>query len=62
MALWTRAPVRANCIEEITFTDGIHSAELVLANLIARGEPEDVYVLTLGGENTLTLNGEAIDF
>ena len=36
-------------------------AGLALAELIARGEPEDVYVLTLGAENTLTLNGEAID-
>ena len=49
-------------IEKITFTDGAHSAELVLADLIAKGQPEDVYVLTLGAENTLTLNGEAIDF
>ena len=49
-------------IEKITFTDGTHSAELVLAELIAKGEPEDVYVLTLGAENTLTLNGEVIDF
>ena len=49
-------------IEKITFTDGTHSAELVLAELIAKGQPEDVYVLTLGTENTLTLNGEAIDF
>ena len=49
-------------IEKITFTDGTHSAELVLADLIAKGQPEDVYVLTLGTENTLTLNGEAIDF
>ena len=49
-------------IEKITFTDGAHSAELVLAELIAKGQPEDVYVLTLGAENTLTLNGEAIDF
>ena len=49
-------------IEKITFTDGTHSAELVLADLIAKGQPEDVYVLTLGAENTLTLNGEAIDF
>ena len=49
-------------IEKITFTDGTHSAELVLAELIAKGQPEDVYVLTLGAENTLTLNGEAIDF
>ena len=49
-------------IEEITFTDGTHSAELVLAELIAKGQPEDVYVLTLGAANTLTLNGEAIDF
>ena len=49
-------------IERITFTDGTHSAELVLAELIAKGHPEDVYVLTLGAENTLTLNGEAIDF
>ena len=49
-------------IERITFTDGTHSAELVLSELIAKGQPEDVYVLTLGTENTLTLNGEAIDF
>ena len=49
-------------IEKITFADGTHSAELVLAELIAKGQPEDVYVLTLGAENTLTLNGEAIDF
>ena len=49
-------------IEKITFTDGAHSAELVLAELIAKGQPEDVYVLTLGAENTLTLNGEAMDF
>ena len=49
-------------IEKITFTDGAHSAELVLAELIAKGQPEDVYVLTLGAANTLTLNGEAIDF
>ena len=49
-------------IEKVTFTDGAHSAELVLAELIAKGQPEDVYVLTLGAENTLTLNGEAIDF
>lgn len=49
-------------IEKITFTDGTHSAELVLANLIAKGEAEAVYVLTLGAANTLTLNGEPIDF
>lgn len=49
-------------VEKIAFTDGTHSAELVLADLIAKGEPEDVYVLTLGAENTLTLNGETIDF
>ena len=49
-------------IEKITFTDGTHSAELVLAELIAKSQPEDVYVLTLGAENTLTLNGDAIDF
>lgn len=49
-------------IEKITFTDGTHSADLVLAELIAKGQPEDVYVLTLGAANTLTLNGEAIDF
>ena len=49
-------------IEKITFTDGTHSAELVLSELIAKGQPEDVYVLTLGAENTLTLNGEAMDF
>ena len=49
-------------IEKITFTDGAHSAELVLSDLIAKGQPGDVYVLTLGAENTLTLNGENIDF
>ena len=49
-------------IEKIAFTDGTHSAELVLSDLIAKGQPEDVYVLTLSAENTLTLNGEAIDF
>lgn len=49
-------------IEKITFTDGTHTATIVLANLIAKGQPEDVYVLTLGAANTLTLNGEAIDF
>ena len=49
-------------IEKITFTDGTHTATIVLADLIARGQPEDVYVLTLDAENTLTLNGEAIDF
>ena len=49
-------------VEKIAFTDGTHSAELVLAELIAKGQPEDVYVLTLGAENTLTLNGETIDF
>ena len=49
-------------IEKIAFTDGTHSAELVLSELIAQGQPEDVYVLTLGAENTLTLNGEVIDF
>lgn len=49
-------------IEKITFTDGTHSAELVLSELIAKGQPEEVYVLTLGAENTLTLNGGAIDF
>ena len=49
-------------IEKITFADGTNSAELVLAELIAMGQPEDVYVLTLGAENALTLNGEAIDF
>ena len=49
-------------IEKITITDGTHSAELELAELIAKGQPEDVYVLTLGTENTLTLNDEAIDF
>ena len=49
-------------IEKITFTDGTHSAELVLTELIAKGQSEDVYVLTLGAENTLTLNGKAIDF
>ena len=49
-------------IEKITFTDGAHTATIVLADLIAKGQPEDVYVLTLGAANTLTLNGEAIDF
>ena len=49
-------------VEKIAFTDGTHSAELVLAELIAKGQPEDVYVLTLGVANTLTLNGETIDF
>ena len=49
-------------IEKITFTDGTHTASIVLADLIAKGEAEAVYVLTLGAENTLTLNGEAIDF
>lgn len=49
-------------IEKITFTDGTHTATIVLADLIAKGEAEAVYVLTLGAENTLTLNGEAIDF
>ena len=49
-------------IEKITFTDGTHSAELVLSELTAKGQPEDVYVLTLGAENTLTRDGEAIDF
>lgn len=49
-------------IEKITFTDGTHTATIVLADLIAKGEAVDIYVLTLGAENTLTLNGEAIDF
>ena len=49
-------------IEKITFTDGTHTATIVLADLIAKGQPEDVYVLTLGAANTLTLNGEAIEF
>ena len=49
-------------IEKITFTDGTHTASIVLADLIAKGEAEAVYVLTLGAENTLALNGEAIDF
>ena len=49
-------------IEKVTFTDGTHSAELVLSELIAKGQPEDVYVLTLGVANTLTLNDETIDF
>ena len=49
-------------IEKITFTDGTHSATIVLADLIAKGEAEDIYVLTLGAANTLTLNGEAVDF
>ena len=49
-------------IEKITFTDGTHTATIVLADLIAKGEAEDIYVLTLGAANSLTLNGEAIDF
>ena len=49
-------------IEKVTFTDGTHTATIVLADLIAKGEAEAVYVLTLGAANTLTLNGEAIDF
>lgn len=49
-------------IEKITFTDGTHTATIVLADLIAKGEAEAVYILTLGAANTLTLNGEAIDF
>ncbi len=49
-------------IEKITFTDGTHTATIVLADLIAKGEAEDIYVLTLGATNTLTLNGEAVDF
>lgn len=49
-------------IEKIAFTDGAHTATIVLADLIANGEAEAVYVLTLGAANTLTLNGEAIDF
>ena len=49
-------------VEKITFTDGTHTATIVLADLIAKGEAEAVYVLTLGAANTLTLNGEAIDF
>ncbi len=49
-------------IEKIAFTDGAHTATIVLADLIAKGEAEAVYVLTLGAENTLTLNGEAVDF
>lgn len=49
-------------IEKITFTDGTHTATIVLADLIAKGEVEAVYVLTLGAANTLTLNGEAVDF
>ena len=49
-------------IEKITFTDGTHTATIVLADLIAKGEAEAVYVLTLGAASTLTLNGEAIDF
>ena len=49
-------------IEKITFTDGAHTASIVLADLIAKGEAEAVYVLTLGAASTLTLNGEAIDF
>ena len=49
-------------IEKITFTDGTHTATIVLAELIAKGEAEAVYVLTLGAANALTLNGEAIDF
>ena len=57
-----RTPRTKRWLLYITFTDGTHSAELVLAELIAKGQPEDVYVLTLGAANTLTLNGEAIDF
>ena len=49
-------------IDKITFTDGAHTATIVLADLIAKGEAEAVYVLTLGAASTLTLNGEAIDF
>ena len=49
-------------IEKITFTDGTHTASIVLADLIAKGEAEAVYVLTLGAANTLTLNGEPIAF
>lgn len=49
-------------IEKITFTDGTHTATIVLADLIAKGEAEAVYVLTLGAASTLTLNGEAVDF
>ncbi len=60
--LWGLGVLQSQGIEKITFTDGTHSAELVLADLIAKGQPEAVYVLTLGAENTLTLNGEAIDF
>lgn len=41
-------------IEKIAFTDGAHTATIVLADLIAKGEAEAVYVLTLGAENTLT--------
>ena len=36
--------------------------EVAVADLIAKGEAEAVYVLTLGAASTLTLNGEAIDF
>ena len=49
-------------IEKITFTDGTHTATIVLADLIANGEAEAVCVLTLGAANALTLNGGAIDF
>lgn len=49
-------------IEKIAFTDGAHTATIVLADLIAKGEAEAVYVLTLGAASTLTLNGEAVDF
>ena len=57
-----RTPRTKRWLLYITFTDGTHTATIVLADLIAKGEAEAVYVLTLGAANTLTLNGEAIDF
>ena len=60
--LWGLGYLQNQGIEKITFTDGTHTATIVLADLIAKGEAEDIYVLTLGAANTLTLNGEAIDF
>ena len=60
--LWGLGYLQNQGIEKITFTDGTHTATIVLADLIAKGEAEDIYVLTLGAANTLYLNGEAIDF
>ena len=57
-----RTPRTKRWLLYITFTDGTHTATIVLAELIAKGEAEAVYVLTLGAANTLTLNGEPIDF